>query len=163
MKATVLYDSKTGNTAKMAEYIVAGMQSVAGVEARAFHIDKLDPEYANASKLLVVGTPTYNGYLSGKMKTWLESGPAKLKVAGKLAGSYATAAYIHGGGELAVQCVLTHLMVEGMMAYSAGGAKGNPVIHLGPVAIAPRLGEFEELFIIYGRRMAEQAVLLFGN
>ena len=94
------------------------------------------------------------------MKACLESAPAKLNVAGKLGGAYATAAFIHGGGDLAIQCVLTHLLVDGMMVYSSGQAKGLPVIHLGPVAIAPDLDAFADLFRIYGKRMAEQVACI---
>lgn len=160
MKIAIVYDSKTGNTAKMSEYIIEGIQSVSGMEAKAFNIDSLDEDYIRESKALIVGTPTYNGYLSSKMKKWLETVPTKLNVAGKLGGAYATAAFIHGGADLAIQCVLTHLLVDGMMVYSSGQAKGMPVIHLGPVAIAPDLDSFAELFRIYGKRMAEQTAAL---
>ena len=51
-------------------------------------------------------------------------------------------------------------MVAGMMTYSGGGSQGVPVIHLGPVAIAPNLDEFAELFRTYGERMARQAAKL---
>ena len=53
-------------------------------------------------------------------------------------------------------------MVDGMMVYSSGAAKGMPVIHLGPVAIAPELDQFAELFRLYGKRMAEQSVAIFA-
>lgn len=158
MKLSIIYDSKSGNTAKMAQYIIEGIQSVAGAEAKAFRIDEVDAEYVRESKTVIVGTPTYHGYLSATMKVWLETEAPKLKLAGKLAGSYATAAYIHGGADLAIQCVLTHLLIEGMMAYSSGHSKGAPVIHLGPVAISPNLDGYAELFRIYGKRMAEQTV-----
>lgn len=160
MKLAIVYDSKSGNTAKMGEYIIEGIQSVEGAEAKAFHIDEVDAEYVCDSEALIVGTPTYNGYLTAKLKAWLEKGPGKLNLAGKIGGAYATAGYVHGGGELAVQCILTHLMVVGMMAYSGGGSKGAPVIHLGPVAIASDLDNYAELFRIYGKRMAEQALAL---
>lgn len=127
------------------------------MEAKAFSIDNIDAEYVKNSCGLIVGTPTYNGYLSARMKAWLESGPAALQVAGKLGGAYATAAFIHGGGDLAIQCILTHLMVDGMMTYSGGQSYGMPVIHLGPVAIAPQLEQFSDLFRTYGQRMATQA------
>ena len=158
MKLSIVYDSKTGNTAKMAEYIIEGVAQVAGAEAKAFSIESIDEAYVKESDALIVGTPTYNGYLTASMKAWLESAPVKLNVAGKLGGAYATAAFIHGGGDLAIQCILTHLMVDGMMVYSSGQAKGMPVIHLGPVAIGPDLDSFAELFRIYGKRMAEQAM-----
>lgn len=158
MKLSIIYDTKTGNTAKVAEFIIEGAQSIDGVEAKAFNIDTIDEAFVKESSALIVGSPTYNGYLSGRMKMWLEAGPAKLNVAGKLAGAYATAAFIHGGGDLAIQCILTHLMVDGMMAYSSGQSKGMPVIHLGPVAISPNVDEYAKLFKIYGKRMAEQAL-----
>lgn len=144
----------------MAEYLIEGFTAVDGAEAKAFPITAADEEYVKASDALIVGTPTYNGYLTARMKAWLESTPAKLNVAGKLGGAYATAAFIHGGGDLAIQCILTHLLVDGMMVYSSGQAKGMPVIHLGPVAIAPDLDAFADLFRIYGKRMAEQVACI---
>lgn len=160
MKLSIVYDTRTGNTARMAEYIMEGMLEVEGAEARAFALDAVDEQYVRDSVALIVGTPTYNGTLTARLKGWLESAPSKLNVAGKLGGAYATAAYIHGGGDVAVQSVLMHLMVSGMLAYSSGAAFGAPVIHYGPVAIAPGLDEFAELFRIYGRRMAERAAAL---
>ncbi len=156
MKLAIVYDTQTGNTAKMAKYIIEGISTIDEAEATAFPITDVDEEYVKASDALIVGTPTYNGYLIARMKAWLESAPAKLNVAGKLGGAYATAAFIHGGGDLAIQCILTHLMVDGMMVYSSGQAKGMPVIHLGPVAIAPDIETFADLFRVYGKRMAEQ-------
>lgn len=158
MKLSIIYESKTGNTAKAAQYICEGAEKVSGVQAKAFHIDSIDEAYVKESCGLIVGSPTYNGCLSGKLKVWLESGLTKLEVAGKLGGAFATAAFIHGGGDLAIQCILTHLMVDGMMTYSSGHAKGMPVIHLGPVGISPNMDEFADLFKIYGQRMAKQAV-----
>lgn len=38
MKLAVVYDTKTGNTAKMAEYVIEGITSVNGAEAKAFPI-----------------------------------------------------------------------------------------------------------------------------
>ncbi|MCC2256504.1 flavodoxin domain-containing protein [Intestinimonas aquisgranensis] len=160
MRLAIVYDTKTGNTAKMAEYLIEGFTAVDGAEAKAFPITAVDEEYVKASDALIVGTPTYNGYLTARMKARLESAPAKLNVAGKLGGAYATAAFIHGGGDLAIQCILTHLLVDGMMVYSSGQAKGMPVIHLGPVAIAPDLDAFADLFRIYGKRMAEQVACI---
>lgn len=162
MKLSIVYDSKTGSTAKMAEYIAEGVRTVPGAEARVFPITAVDEDYVKASSALIVGTPTYNGSLTARMKAWLEEAPAKLDVAGKLGGAFATAAFIHGGGDLAIQCVLTHLMVDGMMVYSGGHVHGMPVIHLGPVAISPELDSFAPLFRTYGQRMAQQAAKLNG-
>ena len=159
MKITVVYHSESGNTAKMAEYIVKGIQSVEGMEAKAFHINDLDEDYIRESQGVIFGTPTYMGTLSGTAKVWLECA-GKYNLAGKLGGAFATANYVHGGADIAMQCVLLHLMMTGMMVYSSGGSKGAPVIHLGPVAIGGELEKYEELFEIYGKRFAEQTAAI---
>ena len=45
MKATVFYESKTGKTKEMAEYIVNGMRAE-GVEAKACPVDAPDEAWA---------------------------------------------------------------------------------------------------------------------
>lgn len=166
MKLSVIYHSASGNTARMAQVIAEGMKSVPGVEAKAFSIDEVDLDFAKESRGIVVGCPTYVADTTAAMHQWLEQSFGKLAPAGKLGGAFATAQYIHGGGDLAVRSILDHMMTMGMLTYSGGGSQGKPVIHLGPVAIATA-GDFEELmgfddvFRIYGQRMAEKAVELF--
>ena len=161
MKLAVLYDSKTENTTKMAEYIAEGAMEIPFVEAKAFSVHAADEEFIKESKAVIIGTPTYAAILSADLKVWLEQKTGSLQLAGKLGGAFATANYVHGGGELAVQCIITHLMCCGMMIYSGGAAKGLPVIHLGPVAISPNLDEYAETFRTYGKRMAEQMTATF--
>lgn len=156
MKLAVVYHSETGHTQKMAQCICDGAMEVDNIEAKAFSIDDFDEEYLKQCDGLIVGSPTYHGSLSGKMKMWLEHTPHQFNMSGKLAGAFATAGYAHGGGDLAIQCILTHLLVEGMMVYSSGHACGQPVIHLGPVAISSHQDEYVDLFKIYGHRFAEQ-------
>lgn len=160
MKASVLYFSQTGNTRTMAEAIVQGMQE-AKAEARAFSIEALDEEWLRNSDCVIIGTPTYYADVSGKMKLFLESLSA-YKVAGKLGGAFATAQYIHGGGDIAIQTILRHMLVCGMAVYSGGGAQGKPVIHLGPVAVGQDIDADRQLFRLYGQRMADKAKMLFA-
>lgn len=163
MKMTVLYHSKSGNTKQMAMIIAEGMQSVDRVEARAFSIDEVDEEFLRESRCVVLGTPSYLADMSAQVKTWLDSMVMKgALLAGKLGGAFATADYLYGGGELAVQSILSHFNVFGMLTYSGGGAFGKPVIHLGPVALGGKLEESRETFFIYGKRMAMKTVEVFG-
>lgn len=99
--------------------------------------------------------------VSGKVKEWLEGPCLKYGLSGKLGGAFATADYIHGGGELGIRTILDHMMVLGMLTFSGGGAFGKSVIHLGPVAINKNLEASRELFEIYGKRMASEALKLF--
>jgi NAD(P)H dehydrogenase (quinone) len=163
MKMSVLYYSKSGNTEKMAQIIAAGMETVEGVEAKAFSLEEADEAWVRESRCVAVGTPTYMADLSGQVKVWMEGPFRKYELAGKLGGAFATADYIHGGAELAIRTILDHMMVFGMLAYSGGGSAGKPVIHLGPVAISGHLDESRETFELYGKRMAEKAKELWGG
>lgn len=89
----------------------------------------------------------------------------KLGLAGKLAGAYTTAQYVHGGGELGIREMLDHCMAMGALIYSGGGSHDKPVIHLGPVGTDNTLdiNEFSENFVIYGTRMAAKAMRIFHN
>lgn len=162
MKISVIYHSVTGNTKRMAEVMADAMQSVAGVEARTFGLDGVDKQFLDESRCVVIGTPTYLATMSAAMKTWLDQTSAQYALAGKLGGAFATANYMHGGAEIAIQSLLSHLLVKGMVVYSGGGAMGKPVIHLGPLAIGGKLEEADEYFRIYGQRMATKAAELFA-
>ncbi len=162
MKATVLYQSVTGTTKTMAEHIADGMMSVEGMEAKAMSIDNPDASWIGESSCVIIGTPTYMADLSGKVKQFLE-GCGRYGLAGKIGGAFATADYIHGGGDIAIQTILTHMMVFGMMTYSGGGSYGKPVIHLGPVMIKGHEDEFKEVFRTYGQRMAKQTLKVFSK
>lgn len=161
MKMSVLYFSKTGNTKKMAEAVAKGMESVGDVQAKAMSVDALDAAFVKESACVVVGTPTYYNTFAAELKSWLDADCGKYALAGKLGGAFATSAYIHGGGEIAVQNILSHLQFFGMLIYSGGGTVGEPPIHLGPVAIDGDIDSFAPLFETYGQRMAAKAKELF--
>ena len=161
MKMTVLYHSVTGHTKKMAEVIVEGMRTVENAEPRAFSIEDIDEAWVNESNCVVVGTPIYYASVSGEIKSFLERPCRKYKLAGKIGGAFATANYIHGGGELGVRLILDHLMCHGMLTYSGGVAYGNPVIHLGPVALTNSLEESVDTFKLYGQRMATKMIEIY--
>lgn len=162
MKMTVLYHSKTGTTEKMAAVIAEGMKAVAGVEAKTFAIDAAEADWVKESSCVVLGTPIYMSNVAAAVKTWLD-GPARTyNLAGKIGGAFATADYIHGGGELGIRTILDHMLVLGMLTYSGGGAYGRPVIHLGPVAVKDHIKDCEETFRLYGQRMAEKTKTLFS-
>lgn len=56
MKLSIVYDSKTGSTAKMAEYIAEGIRTVPGAEAKIFPITAVDEAYVKESRC------TYRGH-----------------------------------------------------------------------------------------------------
>lgn len=161
MKAAVVYHSESGNTAKMGGLIVEGLKGNPGIDARAFNLDDLDKDFIKESKVILVGTPVYTGTFTAKMKTWLDGGAQSLNMGGKLAGAFATANFIHGGADVAILGILNHFLVYGSLVYSGGVDFGQPFIHYGPVAIAPELENFSDLFKAYGQRVGQKALELF--
>lgn len=162
MKASIIYHSVTGNTKKMAEIIAASMNTVEGMEVKAFPIENVDIEFAKESKCLIVGTPIYMSSTSAALHTWLQSGFFACAPSGKLGGAFSTANDVDGGGALGIRTILDGMLVCGMLTYSAGGSFGEPIIHLGPVGLNKHLDETEERFIAYGKRMALKTMELFG-
>ncbi len=160
MQASIIYHSVSGTTCRCADFILAGMAKVPGVRGRCMSLDEVDGEYVRESSLLILGSPVYFASTSAVVKGWLEQAP-QYGLVGKIGGAFATANYIHGGGEIAIQSILEHFLVMGMLAYSGGGGLGKPVIHFGPVAIKESVDSFRELFEIYGQRMASRALELF--
>lgn len=159
MKASVIYFSVSGTTEKMAQKIVEGLEGE-GVEAQAFSIDAVDEDWVKQSDGVLIGSPTYYADLAAKMKVFLETLP-KYGVSGKLGGAFATAGFIHGGGEAAIESIHRHMLVCGMLVYSGGGAYGQPVIHLGPVATGDS-EDFGNLFMTFGSRFAKELKVLKG-
>ena len=85
-----------------------------------------------------------------------------VKLADKLCGAYATANFLQGGADVAIQSVLTQLLVKGTVIYSSGVSKGLPFIHLGPVCLKDQEEAAAELFQTYGTRFAAKALELFA-
>jgi len=145
----------------MTEVIAEGMLSVEGVTVNVFSFTEADHAYIKESSCVLFGTPTYLASMSGAMKNWLEGPAFKLGLAGKLGGAFSTADYLHGGGDIGIMNILNHLMVLGMLTYSGGSSFGNPVIHLGPVALRKSFSDYEDVFRIYGQRVATKSKELF--
>ena len=67
-KILVLYDSKSGNTAKMAHLVAEGAASIVDVEVRLRHVDEASAADVVWCDGLAVGSPTNMGLISWKMK-----------------------------------------------------------------------------------------------
>lgn len=124
-------------------------------------IDEIYEDYLSKSSCVVIGTPTHYASMASEVKSWLDTKSVGLNLGGKLGGAFATAGYIHGGANMAIQNVLTHMTFLRMLIYSGGSACGRPPIHLGPIALSQNLNDFNELFETYVFRMANKAKKLF--
>jgi len=160
----VLFDSKTGNVAQMAELVAEGARSIAETEVRVRTLDEATPEDVRWCDGLAVGSPTNMGLLSWKMKRfWDETmGPHWMEVDGKIACAFSSAGGWGGGMELTCQSLLTVLMNFGFLVFGVTDYAGKKMtLHYGAVAAkAPREPEIQDSCRLLGRRLAEWTALL---
>lgn len=167
MKLAICYFSATGRTEAMAKAMARGMaQAQPDAEVRCFSITELNADhsenvaYVNACQGVVFGTPDYYAGESWQLKQWLDVCPCKL--AHKLGGCFSTANVMVGGADVAIEHVLTHLLVQGMLVYSGGSSYGQPFIHLGPICYRDHEADGAALMEVFGSRFAQKTVELFG-
>ncbi len=71
MKATVVYDSKFGNTEKIARALALGLRD-GGVETDCVRFDQVPLDKVRASDLVAIGGPTQNRKVSRLLDQWLQ-------------------------------------------------------------------------------------------
>lgn len=161
IKISIVFHSETGNTRKLAEAISIGMLEIDGIDVKLMHIDNIDNEYLLDSEGVVFGTPTKLGSMSWQMKQWLDTNYTKDQLGGKLAGVFASASYFGQGAETAELMLISHLLIKGMLVYSAGVHGGEPYTDYGVVALKSG-SEFEQgRATVFGKRFAEKVADLF--
>lgn len=164
----VLFDSKSGNTAKMAAFVAEGAQRIADTEVRVRTVDDAKAEDVLWCDGIAVGSPTNMGLLSWRMKRFWDDvmGEHWMKIDGKIATAFSSAGAWGGGMEIACQSILMLMvnfgfLVFGVTDYAAKGMTG----HYGAVAMKePREPEVQESCRILGQRLAEwTAVHIHGR
>jgi len=133
----VLYYSRTGGTAQLAQYIARGVEAVSGIEARlrtvapvsatCEAVDKTVPDngapYATLEDLkqshgLALGSPTRFGNMAAPLKYFLD-GTSALWLAGDLVNKpacvFSSSASMHGGQETTLISMMLPLLHHGMI------------------------------------------------
>jgi NAD(P)H dehydrogenase (quinone) len=164
----VLYDSRTGNTARMAQLVAEGAQAVADTETRLRSLAEAQPADVAWCDGLAVGSPTNMGLLSWKMKRfWDETmGEHWMKLDGKIACAFSSAGGWGGGMEITCQSLLTLLMNFGFLVFGVTDyATKLTTLHYGAVAVRePRGEDAQAACRLLGRRLAEwTAVFVHGR
>lgn len=133
----VLYYSRYGAVAKMAQLIARGIESVDGIEARiravpavSSVVEASEPEVPSEGAVycsetdfsecsgLALGSPTRFGNMAGAMKQFLDSTGAQWmsgSMIGKPAGVFTSTSSLHGGQESTLLSMQIPLMHHGML------------------------------------------------
>lgn len=133
----ILYYSRTGSTAQLAQYLARGVESVAGMEARlrtvppisttCEAVEKTIPDtgavYASLDDLqycqgLALGSPTRFGNMAAPLKYFLD-GTSALWLGGHLVNKpacvFSSSASMHGGQETTLISMMLPLIHQGMI------------------------------------------------
>jgi NAD(P)H dehydrogenase (quinone) len=158
VKILIVYDSKSGNTRKMAQAVAQGARRVEGVEVAVKRVDRTSLNDLEGSDGIIMGSPTYYGEMSGKLKTFIDK---SVKIHGKLKGKVGAAFTSSGGtasgAETTLLSILQAMLIHGMIVQGRCDHK-----HYGAAAVgspsAKSIMDCKEL----GRRVATLVERLKG-
>lgn len=89
-KVVIVYDSRTGNTEKMAKAVVDGAKSVKGASVALLKVDEAKTSDITGADGIVIGSPTHYHTITGRLGALLDKvvgSPLKGKIGGAF-GSY---------------------------------------------------------------------------
>jgi NAD(P)H dehydrogenase (quinone) len=150
-KILIVYDSQTGNTKKMAFAIAEGAKQVKGVEVSIKTVDQTANEDLLDAEGIIVGSPTYYGLMSGKIKTFFDrSVDIHGKLAGKVGAAFTSSGGTASGAETTLLSILKAMLIHGMIIQGRHDDK-----HYGAAAVEKPKEEEIEMCKRLGKRTAE--------
>ncbi len=155
-KVLVVYDSRTGNTERMATAVADGAMQVKGTEVVVLKVDKAKMQDLIDSDAMILGSPTYYGNMSGKMKSFIDrTNSIHGRLNGKVGGAFTSSGDTACGAETTLLSILEAMLINGMIIQGRYDNK-----HYGPTAVeAPNKKEIESCKEL-GKRVADLAAAL---
>jgi NAD(P)H dehydrogenase (quinone) len=155
-KVLVVYDSSTGNTEKMANAVADGAKQVKATEVAVLKVGKAKLQDLIDSDAIILGSPTYYGNMSGKMKSFIDrTNSIHGKLKGKVGGAFTSSGDTACGAETTLLAMLEAMLINGMIIQGRYDNK-----HYGPTAVeAPNKKEIESCKEL-GKRVAYLAAAL---
>src|SRR4030042_6121059 len=127
----IVYDSKSGNTGRMAHAVAEGARNVKNVDVDVKKVDQTSLDDLVCADGIAFGSPTYFGEMSGKLKTFIDE---SVKVYGKLEGKVGAAFTSSGGtasgAETTLLSIVQAMLVHGMIVQGRADDK-----HYGAAAV----------------------------
>ncbi len=158
-RVLVLYDSRTGNTKRMAELVAEGARTVPGTEVRLKHVDEATKEDVLWCDGIAVGSPTNMGLISWKLKRFFDDVLGDLwgEIDGKIGCAFSSSGGWGGGSEIACMSILTILMNFGFLVFGVTDYVSDDLtLHYGAVLEGkPKDRVQEEACRRLGRRLAQ--------
>lgn len=160
MKVLVLYYSKGGNTKKLAQAVLDGVESVEGVDGLLRDTDSVTKEDFIEAGGVIAGSPVYFGNMAAQLKAVLdEFVSTRRKMENKVGAAFTTSGDPTGGKETTMMAILQAFLIYGMVV------AGDPLSATGHYGVAC-VGAPDETTLEnghkLGRRVAELSLKLMS-
>lgn len=121
MKVLIVYDSRSGNTEKMAHAVAEGAD-ITGVEVEVKKVDDASVDDLPGVDGLILGSPVYYGLPSAKIKEFVDlSVKYHGKLDGKVGGAFASSGGTHSGAETTIMALNEALLIHGLVVQGTSG------------------------------------------
>lgn len=131
MKVLILYYSKGGNTRKLAERIVEGVNSVSGVQALLKSTQEVTKEDFLDSAGIIAGSPVYFGVMAWDLKRIFDEYVGiRKKMENKVGAAFSTSGDPSGGKETTMLSIIQCMLIYGMIVV------GDPMSATGHYGVA---------------------------
>jgi len=152
MQVLILYDSKGGNTKKLAEEIAKGVKST-GTKAVLKSTQEVTKEDFLKSAGIIAGSPVYFGVMAAELKRIFDEFISlRKKMENSVGAAFATGGHHTGGKETTIMSILQCMLIYGMIIV------GDPMSasgHYGAASVGkPDRQSADEAFKL-GARVAE--------
>ncbi len=151
-KIFIIYDSRSGNTAKMADEIAEGVKQ-SGTEVEVKKVEQATPDDLVAADGIILGSPNHFGTMSEKMKGFInDSVKVRKKLENKVGAAFTSGAAIGGGVETTVFSIIQAMMIHGMIIV------GDPMEatgHYGAVSIGSPDDKTSDICRKLGKRVGD--------
>lgn len=122
MKVLIVYDSRSGNTEKMAHAVSEGV-SEEGLDVEVKRVDEASVDELPGVDGLILGSPVYYGLPTAKIKEFIDdSVKYHGKLDGKVGGAFASSGGTHTGAETTVIALNEALFIHGMVIQGTSGS-----------------------------------------
>ena len=152
MDVLIIYDSKTGNTKKMADEIAKGARGVDGINVLIKKANETTNEDLLKADGIIVGSPTYYGIMSAQIKAIFDKSVSiHGKLSGKVGAAFTNSGGVASGAETTIISILEAMLVHGMIIQGRAHAE-----HYGAAAV----GEPDEKARMRSQELGKTIALL---
>ncbi len=157
MKVLIVYDSRSGNTEKMAHAVAEGVREE-DVNVVIRKVDDASVDELPDADGVILGSPVYYGLPTGKIKEFVDASVKYHgKLDGKVGGAFASSGGIHTGAETTIIALHEALLIHGMIVQGTSGAN-----HYGAASVGAPDDNDRENCKKLGKRVASLVKRLHG-